>query len=343
LSRKIKPSRRPTSKRHTLAEREWIITRYDAALERGLARSDVARGLNTSVPSINRWKLARNPSRDMPLPTPAQELSIDLAIARLADTTNNDRLSFLEALFKLVTRLRWPTQLGDHPAAITVCVVAYLSQRRPGVTIDQLDPEDATLLQRHLRLDTIARMFSSETYFAMPTFEPWYFLDQQKYDRSDLLADIAWFMIAYKSPSDDPRDAASLHKAYYATQHNIFRYKWNGVHRTFRTIWLEYGASAPFHYVERHHPGVEFTLEPSSADFAQSVDELIQSPGGIRVYLGLCRDAVNLMLKRLDRRALLTVHFPRFPDDLPAQSIRPRELPAITSAVMKGFGRSDKR
>lgn len=337
MSRKVRPARRPAGTRHTLSEREWIITRYDAARGQGLTPAEAIADLDASVASVNRWKRARDPSRNMPPPMPAQELSIDHAIARLANTTNDSRLSFLEALFKLVTWLRWPTQLGDHPAAITVCIIAYLSQRRPGVTIDQLDPEDAKLLQRHLRLDTLARLFSSDGIFALPTFEPWYFGHRSKYERSDLLADVTWFLLTYEPPSRDPRDAPSLHKACYAAQNKVFSHRWHGAHRTFRTLWLDYGAAAPFHYVERHHPGVEFTLDPSSADFAQSVDELIEQRDDLRTYLGLCRTAVTMLLSRLDRRAVQAVRFPQFPDDLPAQSLRPRPLPVGTNAIMKGF------
>jgi hypothetical protein len=320
-----------------LAAREWLIAHYDAARERGLSPTEAIDGLDASVASINRWKRELDPSRNMPPPTPAQELSIDHAIARLANTADDDRLSFLEALFKLVTWMRWPTRLSDHPAAITVCVVAYLSQLRPGLTSDQLDPEDAALLQRHLSLDTLAHLFSPNAYFAMPSFEPWYFGHQSKYERSDLLADVAWFLMAYEPPSSDPRDAPSLHKACYAAQNKVFRHRWHGAHRTFRTLWLDYGAAAPFHYVERHHPGVEFTLDPSSADFAQSVDELIKQRDHLRTYLGLCRSAVTMLLSRLDRRAVQAVRFPRFPDNLPAQPLQSQPLPAGTSAIMKGF------
>lgn len=339
MRQKVRHARRETGKRHSLAAREWMIAHYDAARERGLSPAEASRGLDASVASINRWKRARDPSPNMPPPTPAQELSIDHAIARLADTADSDRLSFLEALFKFVTWLRWPTQLDDHPAAITVCIVAYLSQRRPSVTLDQLDPEDAALLQRHLRLDTLAGIFSADAYFAMPSFEPWYFGHQRKYDRSDLLADVAWFLLAYVPPSSDPRDAPSLHKACYAAQNKVFMHRWDGVHRTFRTIWLEYGAAAPFHYVERHHPTVEFTLNPSAADFAMSVDELFERREELRLYLGRSRAAVAMLLSKLDRRAVQAVRFPRFPDHLPMQPLTPRFLPANTSAIMEGFGR----
>lgn len=333
--------RRPGGKRHSLAEQDRIIACFDEARARGLSPADAIAGLGTSLASVHRWRRARRPSPNMPAPTFAQELSIDHAIARLADTKNADRLSFIEALFKFVTWLRWPTQLGDHPAAITVCVVTYLSQKEGAETLDQLGLEELTLVHRHLRLDTLRRLFSDEI-FAMPSFEPWRF-DHQRYDRSDLLADIAWFLFAYEPPSSDPRDKASLNKAYYATQHKVFRHRWHGSHRTFRTLWLDYGASAPFHYVERFHPSLEFALDPSADDFSLSVDEIIARRHDLRIYLARCRAAVELMEERLDQRAVQAIRFPRFPESLVAEPIQPPALPAITSAIIRGFGRGDKR
>lgn len=271
----------------------------------------------------------------MPPPTSAQHLSINDAISRLADTNDHDRLSFLEALFKFITWLRWPTKIEDHPAAITVCVISYLSQMHSAVTLDQLDEVDLKLVHRHLRLDTLQTLFS-DAIFAMPSFVPWTF-DGQRYDRSDLLADIAWFLLAYEPPTRDPRDAPGLAKAYYATQNKLFKHKWRGSHRTFRTLWLAYGVSSPFHYVERFHPTLEFTLDPSQPDFAQSVNELLEHRTALRPYFSRCKAAVELLLQRLDRRAAQALRFPTFPDDLPAESIIPPSLPPLTRAIMSAF------
>ena len=337
----LKP-RQEKVKRHSQAERESIIKLFVNACNATSQKPQlVAKNLGVSLPTINRWRREQHPSLGMPTSTFAQNLSIDSAIARLIDIENEDRLSFLEALFKFVSWLRWPTKPGDHPAAITVCVVTYLSQRNGAITFEQLPSEDLQLLHRHLKLDTIRRMFSDDV-FAMPSFTPWNF-DNQRYDRSDLLGDITWFLLSYEAPTSSPRDAPSLNKAYFAVRNNVFRHRWRGAHRTFRSLWLEHGAAAPFHYVERFHPSLEFAIDPSANDFALSVDELIRDQQGLRDYFARCSGAIQLLMKRLDTRAVQALRFPSFPDSLTLDSIVPPRLPERTDEIMNRFGRPDKR
>ncbi|WP_267422486.1 hypothetical protein [Methylobacterium sp. GC_Met_2] len=328
-------------KRHAPAEQDRIITLFDAARERGLQPAEAIKGLGASRASVYRWKRDRDPSHGMPSATVAQEMSIDDAIARLVDTFNTDRLSFLEALFKFITWLRWPTATSDHPAAITICVISYLSKHHGAITADQLDSEDRELLFRHLRLDILSKLFS-DYIFAMPSFELWK-IDNQKYTELDVLGHLAWFIVAYKSKSDDHRDAVSLNKAHYVFQNNLFGRRWKIAHRTFRSFWVAHGASAPFHYVERFHPTLEFTLDPASNDFSRTVDELLQRRVDLRSYMARCRTVTDMICRKFDRRAIEALHFPHFPNDLEFELVTPPPLPILTDEILKGFGRGDKR
>ena len=341
MKRSNRPPRALTGKRHSFAEQDRIIELFDAARQRGLQPAASIKGLGASLASVYRWKRDRDPSHGMPSATVAQEMSIDDAIARLVDTSNSDRLSFLEALFKFITWLRWPTANSDHPAAITVCVISYLSKRHGAISADQLDAEDRVLLFRHLKLDILSKLFS-DYVFAMPSFEIWN-IDNQKYTELDVLGHLTWFLVAYKPKSSDHRDAVSLNKAYYAFQNHLFGRRWKIAHRTFRSFWLAHGASAPFHYVERFHPTLEFTLDPASDDFNQTVDEVLQRRDELRSYMGRCRTITDLIIRKLDRRAIEALRFPRFPNDLEFEPVTPPPLPILTAEVFKGFGRGDKR
>ena len=102
--RRHKP--RSPAKRHTSEEQDVIIARFAEARNKGMQPVDAVAGLGTSLASIYRWQRTRSPSKGMPEPTLAQELSINAAIARLSDENNEDRYTFLEALFKLLAWLR---------------------------------------------------------------------------------------------------------------------------------------------------------------------------------------------------------------------------------------------
>lgn len=331
--RRRKP--RSPAKRHTSEEQDIIISRFVEARNKGMQPIDAVAGLGTSLASIYRWQRTRNPSKRMPEPTLAQELSINAAIARLSDEQNEDRHTFLEALFKLLAWLRWPTMPGDHPAAITVCVIAYLSHGRSDQTLAQLPPDDLAFVLRHLRIDLLKRICSFNALL-MPQFDLWE-TERRHYTQYDFIADITWFLLAYQPPSSKPRDAVSLSKAYFASQNKMFRRTYELSQRTFRDLWLKNGAAAPFHYVERHHPDLEFTLDPSQEYFASQVEEAFARRGDLRRYLARCRTATELLRSRLDPRSLEALHFPQFPDSLPAEAILPMQLPSRASAILNDF------
>lgn len=331
--RRRKP--RSPAKRHTPEERNIIIARFVEARNKGMQPVDAVAGLGTSLASIYRWQRTRSLSKGMPEPTLAQELSINAAIARLSDEQNEDRHTFLEALFKLLAWLRWPTQPGDHPAAITVCVIAYLSYGRSAETLAQLPPDDLAFVVRHLRIDVLKRMCSFNVLL-MPQFDLWE-TERRHYTQYDFIADITWFLLAYQPTSSKSRDAVSLSKAYFASQNKVFRRTYQLSQRTFRDLWLKNGAAAPFHYVERHYPSLEFTLDPSSDYFASQVEEIFARRGDLRRYLGHCRAATELLQNRLDPRSLQALQFPQFPDSLPAEAIPPARLPSNASAILNDF------
>ena len=327
--------RRMTPKRHSLAEQDRIIARFEEARSRDVRPNEAIAGLGASLASVYRWQRARNPSKGMPAATFAQELSIDTAIARLCDERNDDRQTFLDALFKFIAWLRWPTTPGDHPAAMMVCAVSYLSAGRSARTLDELPPDDLALALRHVSIDTLKRVCSDDL-FAMPSFELWK-LDDQPYTKLDYLAQVTHFLLAYRPPSNNPRDAASLFKAYAAMEGGLFKYKWHISRRTFSAFWRESAASAPFQYVERLHPSLEFSIDPSKDDFAENIDEAYSRRGELRLHLARCRAATQLLQSKLDQRSLEPIRFPRFPSTLSAEVIEPPELPEITDVIRAEF------
>ncbi|GJE61607.1 hypothetical protein [Methylobacterium trifolii] len=328
-------SRRGQSTRHSPEDRVTILDRFEARYATGLPMDEAAEGLGASLASIKRWRQGRSPLKGRIIPTLAQMSSIDAAIARLADDTNRNRNSFLEALFKLVSWLRWPTKPHDHPAAIMVCVVTYLHHKNNVDNIEQLDRADRELLLRHVRLDTLRRVCSDDL-FSLPSFLQWKH-DGQPHTDLDWIALVVWFLLAYEPRTERARDAVSLAKAYFATQNDVFPHTWPLSLRTFKSYWSLYGAAAPFHYVERFHLGAEFTLDPGTAHFGESVNDLINQPGEIRQYLARARWAVEMLTKRLDLRTLSAIRFPAFPASLTPERIDIPALPSGSAKVMKTY------
>jgi len=327
--------------RHSPSEQAALLAQFEEEKSKGRSTAEAAKIAGASLPSIYRWRRSHYPDKGLPLPTPAQHLSIDAAIARLADDSNHDRLSLLEALFKFAAWLRWPTRPEDHPAAITTYVVAYLSKDHSTETLDQLSDANRSLVLRNIRVDTLVRMFSSEALVG-PIFDLWP-IRGQKYNELDFLAHVAWFMIAYEPLSSHPRDIASLNKAYIATQEGGFGFRWPMVQSTFKKFWLANGPAAPFHYVERYHPSFDFTLNPLDVTFAESVDDIIERPDILRRHLSRCRSAIELICKKLDQRALQRLNFPNFPASLAAEPIHPPPLPDVIAPAMRMAVRGDKR
>ncbi|WP_342112081.1 hypothetical protein [Methylobacterium sp. SI9] len=341
----MRASRRSTPRipsiRHSPTEQAALLARFQEERSKGRSSAEAAKIVGASLPSIYRWRRSHYPDEGLPAPTPTQQPSIDAAIARLSDEGNHDRLSFLEALFKFAAWLRWPTRPEDHPAAITIYVVSYLSKNHSAETLDQLSDTNRSLVLRNIRVDTLVRMFSSEALVG-PIFDLWP-IRGQKYNELDFLAHVAWFMIAYEPLSSHPRDIVSLNKAYLATQEGVFGFKWPMVQSTFRKFWLAHGPAAPFHYVERYHPSFDFTLNPLDVIFAESVDDIVERPDILRRHLRRCRSAVELICKNLDRRALQRLNFPNFPDSLAAEPIHPPPLPDVIGPAMRMAVRGDKR
>lgn len=329
------PPRRKPAKRYSLEDRELILDRFEARYATGLPSDEAAVGLGASMASIKRWRRGRDPMRGRIPPTLAQASSIDAAIIRLCDKSNLDQVSFLESLFKLMAWLRWPNKPHDHPAAIMVCVVNYLHQLNPMGTIDQIEPKYRELLFRHVRLDTLS-LICSDDVFSLPSFLQWKH-DEQPYTDLDWMAMVVWFLLAYEPRSDRQRDALSLGKAYFATQNGVFPYKWPIALRTFKSYWSISGAAAPFQYVERFHLGEEFTLDPSSSHFAESVNDLMKQPAEIRRYLARARWVIETLSARLDKRSLDALRFPSFPTSLEAEPVAISALSPETSRIMARY------
>lgn len=327
--------RRVLTKRHSLAEQDKIITRFEDARSRGVRPEEAIAGLGASLASVYRWQRARDPSKGMPAATFAQELSIDAAIARLADEGDDNRQTFLDALFKFIAWLRWPTTPDDHPAGMMVCTISYLTTGSSARTLGQLPPDDLDLALRHISIDTLKRICSIDG-FDIPTFELWK-IDEQPYTHLDYLAQVTHFLLHYRPVSTDPRDAASLRKAYLSMEGGLFKYKWSISNRTFSAFWKKMGPSAPFHYVERYHSGLDFTLDPSKVGFSDSVDEAYGRRAELRRHLARCRAVVELLQAKLDPRSLNSIRFPRFPPSLPAEPVEPPALPKITDAIKSSF------
>ncbi|MCJ2084182.1 hypothetical protein [Methylobacterium sp. J-090] len=334
-------SKRAPSIRRTSSEQDWILEQFTEAQRQGIGGAEAAQKLRVSVGTIYRWQRQRGITTRQVRPTIAQDISIETAIARLVDESNTDRLKFLEALFKFIAWLRWPNTPNDHPAAITACVIVYLSHARSTETLEQLEAEELSLVLRHVRIDVLRRICTGQM-LAVHIFDILPILNQP-YDELDFLANIAWFLLSFKPKTADHRDRVSLNKSYHASQSGVFEYKWPMSHITFKKYWSRHGSASPFLYVERFHSGPEFLLNPMHSDFVDSVKDIIEDRIKLRRYLAQCRTAVEMLQSRLDYRALKTLRFPCFPDDLKAEPIQLPELPEITVSVIRSYGRGDKR
>lgn len=337
--RQLKP--RPPLPRYTLNEREEIVARFDEARRKGIQPHEAANGLGPKLSTIYRWQRTRDPLAGMLPATAAQKHSIDDALEVLADQQEVDRNTFLQALFKLITWMRWPMERQIHPAGIMVCVVSYLSARNPTQTLNDLAPNDLALALNNIHVAALKSACSDDVYL-MPSFKlGWY--DKNPYTEYDYLAETTRFLLAYAPNSNDHRDTASLAKAYFAMCSGLSRFKMPQSQRTFRKYWRALGAAAGFHYVERYHPNLEFTLDPSSVDFAAMVDEILSRKAELRQYLARCQTATQLLKAKLDRRSVKLLGFPKFPMSLQGEPIEPVALPSSTNVIMRGFVSGQKR
>jgi hypothetical protein len=327
------------SKRYSSIEQDLIIERFHNGFGDDRSADEIARSVGSSLATIKRWKQARKSNL---LPSSNFAMTIDAAIARLADERDENRQTFLEALFKFVAWLRFPNAPSDHPAMITACMVTYFARSTTAETLDQLPADDLALLLRHIRIDTLRRVCTNES-LALPIFELWE-INDQPYKETDFFAEIAHFLLAYSPVSCNPRDRASLKKAYFVSQERVFRYRWPIAESTFRKYWKEYGASSPFLYVERFHSSLTFSLDPSDTNFASFVDEVLGQRSELFLYFAHCRFAVELLQSRLDKRAVARLGLPTFPDEVDSRTITPPSLPTKIETVMNGFAtRLDKR
>ena len=172
MPQKRKRLTRAPSIRHTQSAQDWILEQLVEAQRQGVTREDFARKHRVSVRSIYRWQQQRFSDADTVKHDVSRDLSIEAALARLIDDRVTDRLLLLEALFKLIAWLRWPATPNNHPAAITACIVTYLSAGQSVKTLEQLDEGELSLVLRHVRIDVLRRVCTGQN-LSVPSFDIW--------------------------------------------------------------------------------------------------------------------------------------------------------------------------
>lgn len=309
-----------------------LITRDFVA---GLTVKAIAAKHNISTASIYRWCRQRDDiERHINAETMAPQLNIEGALQILISDLRVPEILKREALFQFLVWIRWPTNRGFHTPALINCIASYLKQRHNVVAIKALPSHEADVLLSYITLDVAAR-FSSPNAAFNPDFE---IVTNQKsrYDDRQFFAEIVSYLLTEENNGHSRRP--TLDHLQILVKEGAFGVGWSMSPRTFEKFWRSRVASFPFLYVEQYHSPFDWSLNPSDADFAQSVDEIVETLDGMRTYLGRVKWVIRELELRLDPRAVRHINFPKLPDQVEAMrtvppALKPRLLAKIAELV----------
>ena len=302
-----------------------LITRDFAS---GLAVKDIAAKHGISTASIYRWWRQRDDvEREINVDTIKSQLDIEGALQLLSSDMHVPEALKREALFQFLVWIRWPANRGFHTPALINCIASYLKQRHDVVTINKLPSCESEVLLNYLTLDVAAR-FSSPNAAFNPDFE---IVTNQKsrYDDRQFFAEVVGYLLTGDVNRRGRRP--TLDHLQSLVEAGAFGPGWSMSPRTFEKFWRSRVASFPFLYVEQYHSPFDWSLNPSDADFAQSVDEIVEALDGMQTYLGRVKWVIRELKLRLDPRAVRRINFPELPDHV--EPIR-TETPALSPRLL---------
>ena len=293
----------------------------------GLTVKAVAAKHGISTASIYRWQRQRDDiERAINAETIAAQLDINSALKILSSDSQASVTLKREALFQFLVWIRWPTNRGFHTPALINCISTYLAEKFKFVSIKELPSYEADVLLNYLTLDIAARLSSPNAAFN-PDFE---IVTNQKnrYDDRQFFAEVVSYLLTAR---DSHRGRGpTLSRLQNLVEAGAFGPGWSMSPRTFENFWRSRAASFPFLYVEQYHSPFDWSLNPSDADFVQSVDEIVDALDGVRTYLGRVKWVIHELEQRLDSRAVRHISFPNLPEQIIA--IR-TEVPSLSSRL----------
>lgn len=302
-----------------------LITRDFVA---GLNVKDISAKHGISTASIYRWWRNRDEIElEINENTINSNLDIGTALRLLSSYVQVPEASKREALFQFLVWIRWPSNRGFHTPALINCIASYLKQSHNVVAIKELPINEADVLLSYLTLDVAAR-FSSPNAAFNPDFE--IVTDRKsRYDDRQFFAEVVAYLLTTNINYHGRQP--TLDHLQSLVESGGFGPGWSMSPRTFEKFWRARVASFPFLYVEQYHSPFDWSLNPSDADFAQSVDEIVEALDGMRTYLGRVKWVISEMKTRLDPRAVRRINFPKLPDQV--EAIR-TETPALNPRLL---------
>ena len=306
-----------------------ILKKFDELSEKHKTAEKAAKKLGVHLSTIYRWKRKYRDKKSFEPLVLKYKQDVNKAIITLLYNEKCAKYEFMKALFVFISWLRWPSEMNDLEAAVTVCVTNYVAQVSKASKISELDPNDRHFLIEHIHIDDLRAMTSPDRNF-FPYFDR-FNIDDQPFDERDYMANIAWIVLGYRYASVDRNSKPSLHYTHYILQKNLFEYFWEISLRTFREKWRAFGAASLFYFVEEQTKCVKLSVDPKNDCFARDMNEIFEDRMGLFRYLRHCKWAVEQMRAQLDPRAFQNLWLPDFPVELVPLPLR---IPPLPNAVI---------
>lgn len=212
------------------------------------------------------------------------------------------------------------------------CITSYIRQKENINSIENLEPEQRSILSKYLTLD-VARRFSSPQAAFNPDFE--IVTDaKSRYDDRQFYAEIINYLICDNIRGRRGRHRPNLETLQILVDEGAFKPGWFMTARTFEKYWRLRAATYPFLYVEQYHSPFHWSLNPQDDDFAESVDDIVSNLYGFQTYLGRVRWVIGRLQEVLDSRAVLRIDFPSLPPQVEAvETDNPELSPGLQAKI----------
>lgn len=180
-----------------------------------------------------------------------------------------------KALFRVVAHLRWPYLWDQQDFAEAVMLAKYLCDKARSGDLESAE------IWKHVDLS----MVIGELTFTGANAAPYFPIQEDEIDTPRMIADTVRFLLAWRAPTANRRQAASLSKAHKLIAAGYFPHQkisW----RHFNEQWTSYKALAALHYVNQFNMNCKFSMVPGATRFTGDVDSLLRNVGTLTKVFG---------------------------------------------------------
>lgn len=330
-----KPSKVANRRKSKIKEEDKIIIlkKFDKYTSKLKNAEKAAKKIGVSASTLYRWKRQIDSNQKYKPGSTRDRSAVNKSINTLIYCENCTKYQFIEVLFIFISWLRWPSELNDLQAAVTVCVTNYVSQNSSASKISELSYNDQQFLFQHIHMDDLRTMVSpNKEYF--PYFDR-FLIDDQPFDERNYMANIVWIVLGYHKSAINKKSRPSLRNTHYILQKELFQFNWKISLRTFRHKWRLSGAAAAFYFVEEQAHSIKLSVDPNDDQFSFEIDKIFSDRSALITYMRNCKWAVEQMRMQLDPRAFQKLWVPDFPAELEPLPFQIAPLPQAVITLIK--------